>query len=70
MQRSERQGQAFTITATFGYTLDLFSNCLIIGRNLRQAMITNLSTLILITIISVLIIKDKFVVGMALVRIN
>jgi len=33
-------------------------------------MITNLSTLILITIISVLIIKDKFVVGMALVRIN
>lgn len=33
-------------------------------------MINNLSTLILITIISVLILKDKFVVGMALVRNN
>jgi len=51
-----------------GFALDLSSKHPIIERNLRQIMQTLLTSLFLIVIISVLILKDQFTVGMAKVR--
>jgi hypothetical protein len=51
-----------------GFALDLYPKHPIIGRNLRQIMQTLLTSLALIVIISVLILKDQFTVGMAKVR--
>ena len=53
------------------FALDLFPKRPIIGRNLRKkTMQTILSNLVLIVIISVLILKDQFTVGMAAVRVK
>ena len=52
------------------FALDLFLKSPIIERNLRQIMQTILTTLVLIVIISVLILKDQITVGMAAVRVK
>jgi hypothetical protein len=51
-----------------GFALDLSPKRSIIGRNQRQIMQTLLTSLVLIVIISVLILKDQVTVGMAKVR--
>ena len=52
------------------FTLDVSEKAPIIGRNLRQVMQTLFTSLALIVIISVLILKDQFTVGMAKVRVK
>jgi len=52
------------------FTLDVFEKAPIIGRNLRHIMQTLFTSLVLIVIILVLILKDQFTVGMAAVRVK